>query len=291
MNVDQVLRSETRSLATLRLADADSGFENPRQYSGLEDEKVRELAINIYQRWLLNPLLVTEDGLVIGGGRRFRALSLLRDWIERDEAPAETSNAESQFGPPAFVLRISDLILNVPVRVIAGYNSRHTIARAPGHDPIEGIALADNLHREDLSTYEVACKLAALHEAGATGVELARLIGKGPPYVSRKLSTWRRACPELRAAWRDGMTEEAVIALCELPPEEQIKVIAGPVPRGRRGPAGRPSVDMVRDFLLAIEKPEVVADDYIEGVRDAIRWATGEKTSPIFAQLAKELGA
>ncbi len=155
------------------------------------------------------------------------------------------------------------------------------------------MALGENLQRKDLSSFEIAAHLAHLHGEGATGAELARMIGKSKAYVSRKLSTWRGASLELKLAWEAGeIAEDAVQQLAELPHDQQAKALAGTVPRGRRGPAGRPPIEMVKDTLESLERHEPTAGDddgvYAAGVLDALRWVAGQRTSPNFAKLTED---
>ncbi len=284
--VFEVIRSENRPLSSLRLGDLDGEFTNPR--TEVDEEKVYELALEIVHRGVLNSLLVTEDGLVVGGSRRYRALRLLQGWPLNERLLRDVNLNVQQLDERARIL-----VHEVPVRIVLP-----KVGDLGGLARLEGIALADNLHRVDLSSYEIAAKLTGLHVAGATGAQLARLIGKSASYVSRKLSTWRNAGPDLHAAWKEGMAEDGVITLSGLPVEEQVKVLAGPVPRGRRGPAHRPSVDMVRDFLDGFEKTTTAGDStllrdfreqYRNGILDALRWVTGNKTSEVFAKIAQEL--
>lgn len=106
--------------------------------------------------------------------------------------------------------------------------------------------------------------------------------------MSRKLSTWRNAGVELKAAWKGGMAEDAVIVLSQLPHDEQARALAGPIPRGRRGPAHRPSVDTVRETLDALQK-RAGHDAGRLWALEAMRWVLGETTSPEFASWLREV--
>lgn len=263
----------------LRLADAD--FENPRTHSGLGDAEIRETALSIIKHGLLVPLLVRPggspgDGLIIAGKRRYHALSLIQYWTNGGNVDLPEVTPTDWGGAGL-------LLTNIPVRFVSF---------DPGEEvSYQALALVDNLFRSDLSSFEIAAALADLSKDGKTGQAIARMIGKSPSYVSRKLSAWRKAGPELRAAWRDGMPEDAVEEFAALPLESQAKALAGPVPRGRRGPAHRPSVDAVRDFLheLELRGRSGNASDfaYTAGAIDALRWAAGVRTSPEFVKLAE----
>ncbi len=274
---------------SLRLRD--ESFQNPRTSSGLDPETIAELALHIGLHGLLNPILITADGLIIGGQRRFRAIEFLIRWFDRPLHMRlqihEQAEFVRMFGSAGHDLsheeisalerRTDDLRAGVPVRVIDGAG-------------LEGVALAENLHRSDLSSFEIAAHLASLHDRGATGADLARLIGKSKAYVSRKLSTWRCAGPDLKRAWEAGeLAEDAVQQLAELPYDDQTKALAGPTPRGRRGPAGRPPIEAVKDLLQRLEDRDpdgFVDDDYRKAVLDTLRWVSGQRTSSAFASIA-----
>lgn len=263
----------------LRLSDDD--FANPRTSSGLAQAEIIETAASILKHGLLVPLLVRPGGLVIAGKRRYLSLGLLQRWAQGEDIDGlpvgcwPVSPWQSQ--------DVTDLLERVPIRYVSLVMG----------DAIEyeALALVDNLFRSDLSSYEIAVALAKLSEDGKTGVAIAQMIGKSPAYVSRKLSCWRKAGPELRDAWRDGLPEDTVEAFAALPLESQEKALACPIPRGRRGPAHRPSVDAVRDFLIDLEaKPlggEARDFAYRAGVVDALRWATGARVGPEFMRLAE----
>ena len=281
----------TRPFASLRLSAPD--FQNPRLQSGLDDESIRELSLHIGLHGLLNPPLITQRGLVIAGQRRYRAIEILISPLYVN-TPSFADALIDLYGPAAAdltegeIARIqrnaNELLHACPVRIIDG-------------DP-EGLALAESVQREALSGYEIARYLFRLHEQGATGANLVRLIGKSKTYVSRKLSTWRGACEELRAAWSRGLlADEAVQEMAQLPHDEQRKALRSPVPRGRRGPAHRPGIETVKQVLGELEKLGLVETPGIEvgkrrhaqGVLDAFRWVAGEQTSKEFAQLLEEM--
>lgn len=273
----------TMGFETLKLCADD--FENPRSQSGLSDEEIRETANSIVKHGLLVPLLVRPDGVVIAGKRRYWALTRITMWLGGTDVGIDCQLTSELKHDWLYKLA------RIPVRVVS-------LVMGDELD-YQAFALVDNLFRSDLSSYEIATALVHLSEEN-TGAEIARKIGKSPAYVSRKLSAWRRASEELLAAWRDGMPEDTVEVMGKLSPEDQAKALAGPIPRGRRGPAHRPSVDAQRDFLHALEqrpappvgllaKQRAPAIDhaYRSGVVDALRWATGAQVGPEFVQLAE----
>lgn len=280
----------------------DAKFQNPRTSSGLDDESIRELAINIGLHGMLNPLLVLEDGLIVDGQRRYRAVEFLLQWFShnstlRRETFGELTRAE--------VTMIGDLT-HADISVIEAtvkYFEDHglpvkvlTAAPLALGTSADGIALANNLQRADLSSFEVAAHVAHMISQGATQADIVRLIGKSKTYVSRKVTAYNGACDELRAAWAAGqLTEEHVQDLAKLPHDQQRRQLAGPIPRGRRGPAHRPGIDTVKEVLgsLRTSVPMVATDtgSYAAGVVDALRWVAGDDTSGAFAKLMEVVDA
>lgn len=278
-----------------RLKLKDEGFINPRTTSGLDHDELRELAIHIGLHGLLVPLLVTKHGLVLAGQRRYIAIDWLIAWCtprgaavvpEHWDSDVAVAAALEEVGHEALSKierRAHDLLEGVPVRIIDD-----------GED-LDGVALADNVLREGLSSFEIAATLTKMSAAGKTGTELARMIGKSTSYVSRKLSWFRLSGPALKKAWESGqVNEDQVEELCKLPAPEQAKVLAGPVPRGRRGATNRPGIDTVKQALDELvlagyqkQNPqlEVGVARYAAGVADALAWVTGEQASQALAKL------
>ncbi len=283
-----MITSTTMPFGKLRLRDET--FSNPRTHSGLGDDDIIELALDIGWKGLLTPLLVTADGLVLAGQRRYTAIEMLLGWWGARSAEERQVRLPRAFQTvtteelQAFGVTCAQLVSAVPVRVIDADTDR------------DGIALADNLLRTDLSSYEIAAKLYELAQKGATGRELARLIGKSPTYVSRKLSAWVGAGAELKQQWAKGLDEQTVQELAQLPIQEQAKELAAPVPRGRRGVANRPSIDQVKDALLELERLGlsetrhvlVGKERYAAGATDALRWVCGLETHLDFAALIND---
>ena len=242
------------------------GFRNPRHLtqSGLAKGEIRELALDIATRGLLYPLLVTSAGLILGGQRRYLAISLIMDWeiefanLDRDSLEAAALDMRRAFYQAA----------GIPVRHVE-----------EGADP-ETTALADNLHREALSSYEIAERLSKL--AGErSGVDLARLIGKSRSYVSRALKAWDGSSPELREAWAAGeVAYDTVKELADLEPADQVKALARirargssakPGPKGDHGRPGISAVKAAHERLLE----KAARDDYAAGARDALAFVAG----------------
>jgi hypothetical protein len=273
--------------ASLRLSDEH--FQNPRTRSGLGGDEIAELGMHIGTHGLIVPLVVTHNGLIISGQRRYHAIDWLIRMFHGDRSDAFEALTKDLTPDEWSILtaRAIELRDGIPVVFISRQGGRST---APA---IEAVALADNILRSDLSSFEIAKHLVKLSEEGSSGRELARLTGKSTSYISRKLSTYRGAGEPLRRAWELGeLTESVVEEIAQLSFTEQFKAMAAPIARGRRGPANRPNIDTVKDAHLMIEArtgPDASrAREYLRGARDALRWVTGEQTSAEFAELVKD---
>lgn len=273
-----VIASATKPFSWLRLKD--HSFSNPRTSSGISSAEIRELASHILRHGLLTPLLVTPDGLVLAGQRRYRALELIYKDLEAIAldcfATIIITSADEE--PVA-----AALLNNISVRILHDAN-------------LDGIALADNLLRVDLSSYEVAKRLVVMSDGGVTGKELSKLIGRDPAYVSKKLTTYRRACPELLAAWELGtMTDDVIMRIADMEHDKQRAALNGTVPV--RGPNARPKIEAVKDALLIAEtNVRRISNNpygpgrstYEAGVLDALRWVTGQRASEHLAKLVDD---
>jgi ParB-like chromosome segregation protein Spo0J len=152
-----------------------AGFENPRTDSGLDGTSIKELADDIESRGLLHPLTiwptVGDDGVtrhvVIDGQRRYLAIRRL---IEDGNWPADRP---------------------VP----------HRLYPAPTIGEAREAALASALHRQDLSTYEIAVALAKLE---GTPAEIAARVGKSRDYVYFLLRVHKHVSDESRGRGRAG---------------------------------------------------------------------------------------
>lgn len=236
----------------------EDGFTNPRTKSGLDKASIRSLAEDIAARGLIYPLVVTSDGLILGGHRRHAAIRIL-----------------ILDGHPEGV----KLRSRVPVIV-------------RDHDR-DGDALADGLHRVDLSTYEIAAKVAEMAEA-QSGATVARKISKSRTYVSRMLKAWRGAGAALKVHWRNGsLPYDTIKRLADLPEEHQAQAAARELALGTRRPKkggshGRPGVTAVKERLHQVEAAygeKLQPKSYAAGVRDALEWATGGDPGGEFAEM------
>ena len=269
----------TMPIAQLRLGN--DTFHNPREDSGLDDDSLRELALSIGRMGLINPIVVAPDGLIIAGGRRYRAIAILQRWREFLAAELE-ADEYVLFEERAQSLR------DVPVTI------RHGQMKP---EEIDGLALADNVLRSDLSSYEIASYVATMAE-NHSGKRIARAVGKSETWVSRHLSAWRAAGPELRLAWRTGrLTFEQVQRLAAQPKPEQEKAVrddAPPPSRSIRGEANRPGIDDVKRVCRALRRNLLGGDDAARlgldsfAAADILSWVAGEPSE--FAEVVARLG-
>lgn len=180
--------TQTRPYNKLVLDDSGTGFANPRVRVDMRE--IGELAESIATEGLLYPLCVWEttvDGervnVVVEGGRRWRAIGKLlkeKRWTLADE---------------------------VPIRVIKA----QTVQEA------RVVALVGNVHRVDLSSYEVARSMAELRSDGMKQKDIARTIKKSKSWVSRKMAAWDHASPTVTGAWKAGwLPDEDVEALSSI---------------------------------------------------------------------------
>lgn len=254
-----------------KLRLSEPGFDNPRTSSGLEVGSLRELALHIGRSGLINALVVRSSGLVLAGQRRFHAIGLLLRW--RETLADELELAEW----PMFDARAAQL-RDVPVRV-------------NDTEDADAVALADNLQRSDLSSYETAAALAQMIET-RNQATIARQVGKSATWVSRHLTAWRQAIPSVKEAWRQGaLTFDRVQHLATLSPGKQEAELEA----SRSGVAGapkrgRPGIDDLKEARRIIERRffDFTQDsdrNYASATLDVLRWATGETTSARFAAL------
>jgi ParB/RepB/Spo0J family partition protein len=240
------------------------GFANPRQkYDKVE---LKELADNIATRGLKQPLVLwetlDEEGnpalLLVGGSRRYAAIGML---VEREEA--------------------NGLREAVPYTTFKG-----TLKDAK----IE--ALADNLHRADLTPFELASYMSDLVTMGMEQREIAEKLSRSAAWVSRTLSTYNRATPPLLKAWQTGkVPTETVMELATLDPDEQEAALTEQVEAregGGRKAAGearkqgkkrankmeRASVKELTEVLVLSEGAPK-DNDYLQGLITGVKFAAG----------------
>jgi hypothetical protein len=264
----------TRPYADLQLKSAL--FENPRRRNGIDEDEIRELALHIGRHDLEYPLRITPAGTITGGQRRYHAIGALIDW--RSRFPAHIGADEAAL----FDVRAAMLAGGVPC-IIDDETDPGVLA---------GKALADNLLHKEMCSYDIAEQIIALVERGDSQRKIATSIGRDPSYVSRMVSSWKQAVPELHVIWASGQVSfDEVYELTRLPAAEQSARLMAHKPRGSHG---RPGVEKLKDLLAEARKrfpkaDEALADLTANNVRDdpyfqagmiyVLRYATGETSS------------
>lgn len=148
-----------------------------------------------------------------------------------------------------------------------------------------------------ITSFETALAIVRLSERGNTGSEIAAKTGRSTSYVSKKLTTYGRACPELRQAWERGdLRDNVVYEIATLPVEKQRARLLSPAPA--KPVTSRPSSEVVTDMLIAIEHklnlqekrdPMDPEENYAAGVRDALLWVIGKRATDDFVKLTHEV--
>lgn len=253
---------------TLKLSELTPGeavgFVNPREK--MDASGVRQLADDIKEKGLLNPLqvwpTVKDDEpvyVLIGGFRRKAAIELL---LKEDAA--------------------NGFDKGVPVRLVEGESLLHAKYNA----------LADNIQREELSSFELAQEMARLKEMGETGRDIAERLHKSETWVSRKLSSFAAAGKALRAAWKARkLSDDNVEDLAKIEDEEEQEKLVEQLVRaranGRKGKgkarakarrrAGKiqkaGAKEMQEYVILTEEAPKDLR--YVRGMHDAFSFAIG----------------
>lgn len=239
--------------ASLRVAAC-----NPRVQ--IDPAELRQLALHVARDGLLTPLRVTPGGDILAGQRRWRAIGLVIAW--RDHLVDGEDGAQPD-EHALFDMRAQALIGAVPC-VVDDAGAAHAPVRA----------LAENLHHEPMSSYDTAMAYAELagpaNDPRRTMTELARETGRSKSTVSRMLTAWRQAGPELHAAWQAGLAFERVLALAALPLEAQREARAG----GHKS-HGRPGIEATKEMLRTLQEWPG-RDPYTRGLIDALRYVTGD---------------
>lgn len=150
------------------------GYTNRRQE--MDQSKIDELADSIQGRGLDVPLTAWEtevDGkqikVIVSGARRYTALCFLA----KDDLAGELED-------------------RCPYKPFKG-----TLMEAR----LE--AFASNLHREDLTAFEMAGEIFDLTEAGMDQKDIAERLHKSQPWVSILYNSFKRSCKPLRRAWQN----------------------------------------------------------------------------------------
>lgn len=236
------------------------GFSNPRTRP--EPEKVKELAESLLQRGFETPLKVwvspDKELVIIGGSRRYTAIEYL---IDTDQA--------------------GELQDKIPYQIFKG-----TLSEARME------AFFDNLHREDLTSFEMASTIFSLTEEGVDQKEIATRLGKSQSWVSILLTSYKQSGKALKKAWAGNkLPLDTVYKLSSVEDEaaqaaavdEQLAARAGgsregagDATRAAKRAAGKsdcPSKKQVQSYRDLAEGSD---DKYVLGMFDALRFVLGE---------------
>jgi len=254
---------------------SEVGFENPRQK--LSD--IDSLATDIEANGLRYPLQVwrtEKDGaevkVLVGGFRRQAAIQKLID--------------EG---------RANGLAEGVPVRYIQGTTLKDARYNA----------LADNIQRDQLTSYEIASECLRLKQMGDSQKVIAKGLAKSESWVSRKLSALETAGPTLIKAWKSNkLADDTVEDLARTATyieaegtydyeaqskavEEALELRSGGKredkskarKKGREkvGKLDRPNTRTLRAMVQIVDETqeEQEVSPYVQGVFDALRFSQG----------------
>lgn len=260
----------------------DVGLKNAREK--LAD--IPNLANDIEANGLLNPFLVWktkhdgEELLVrIGGARREAAIKLL---IEEGRANGFATQG-------------------VPCNVVEAATLKEAMYKA----------LADNIQREQLTSYEIAMECQRLKTTGDSQKVIAKALSKSETWVSRKLKILDTAGPALLKAWKsEKLSDDSVETLAatgvktvkgkegeedtldyseqDASVEEALKLMAGGSRKGKskarkavKAKAGkheRPGTKILREMTQLVDETdekEVERPGYVQGIFDCLRFAQG----------------
>jgi ParB/RepB/Spo0J family partition protein len=258
-----------------------AGFTNPREK--FDANKLKELAADIKERGLVYPLQVWEaeyEGkkmfVVVGGERRRLAIGML---IESGDWPKGRG---------------------IECRLVKATNLKEAHYEA----------VSDNLHREDLSSYELAKEVASLKILGDSQKTIAQHLNKSETWISRKLKAYESASPALRSAWKTGkVPDDTVEDIASLPEEEQDDAVEAQIKLREKGTsqakkaakkaAKKKAKKLQRastrelSAVLAITEKAPKDNSYLRGMSDALRLSLGmleeDDLKGDFKQLKKEL--
>lgn len=164
-------------------------FPNARSFSGFDSESIQELADSIKKQGLINRLSIwkspSDKLIVVGGHRRYLALS-------------EIKHLHAKLFPNG-----------IPCRILEAANEAEA----------RQVALADNLHRKALSTYELVRELHNLrvnysgHKTGKPMQlkDLAKMVSKSITWVSRYVNAFDSASEETHKVWQKGEVPDSTI--------------------------------------------------------------------------------
>lgn len=243
------------------------GFTNPRSF--VNEESIRELADDIETKKAIVENIVawrTEgpngpELIVLDGKRRTLALDVL------------ISEGRSK-----------GLEESVPVVVFEGSKAEAQM-----------MALS-SIHKEPLPTFDIAKALYELSEnENVPQKDLAKQINKSQPYISRLLTTYRKAGGDLLKVWRDSdIPLDTVMDIASIPEEDQIAAIKEQISTrskgGKRaasearakvksasGQNPRPSSKQITELLVLGDTTNAdnSSNPYVRGLMDGLKFANG----------------
>lgn len=246
--------------------------DNPRTQTGLDDASIDSLANDIAARGLRYPLRVQARNVGVCGQKQY----FVEDGQRRTNAIILLRDRGMDNG-------LSD---KIPCIVSDGTTLEAKIN-----------ALADNLQRSELSSFELAQAITILKNSGVMQKDIATRINKSSATVSRLISTLENACDQLQTAWQSGhIPDDIAFDIAQLPKKEQrahVKKLteireATPEKIGAKtirehiaenvkktNTLGKPSILKIRNiYKLIKDAPE--KNKYLNGFRDALKFAMGE---------------
>lgn len=158
---------------------------NPRLFTGLDDDSIKEFSEELKERGILDPPKVQQikvNGdvvdLVIDGQRRVKA-------------------ALKAFGK-THKISVED---RVPYAIDLDWKQS---------DEIMLEVLAMGQHRQGLSSYELSEVAAKMHERGRTFAAISDAIGRDASWVSKIMKARETASPKLMLSWKKGEVTDEV---------------------------------------------------------------------------------
>jgi len=255
------------------------GFPNARDRAS--GKSIEQLAHSIEENGLINKLIIWHNSEVpekerknvrIGGTRRMLALSML--WKK-----GKRLNYKKE----------------MPVRIFTGTRWQARM-----------VALADNVGREDITTFEIARECAELRKEPrsdgkpTTLAEIAEHIGKSTAWVSRAVAAYDNATPALLDAWKknklsfeivqnlatikdtakqEKALEEALAKRGDGSKAGRSAARASAAGKARQAKRDRPSVKQLtyyRELIVEPPKPTSVKGGLVNGFLAGLQFATGE---------------
>lgn len=187
---------------------------NPRKQTGLSDSEIEELAVDILERGVLQEPVAqrfidpddTEKvvTVLLDGQRRKLAIDRLVESGRLDRSNGDDVVFVKHLYGPEPIPYTNELAVKAMLD-----------------------ALAMGKRRQGLSSYEETVHAAHLRESGATNEEIGKAIERSPTWVSRMLSAYASATPQLAKTWEAGkLPDEQIKDLAKVAdPEKQIEAL------------------------------------------------------------------